>query len=73
MFWARTLNWYVVSGSKVSTSSQLGPGGTDKDNQSWGPNCARFILAKREREDGDKGVGGSHWREEWHTVLREKG
>lgn len=55
LFWARTLNWYAVSGSRVSTSSQLGPGGTDRDSQSWGPNCARFILAKAKRERRQEG------------------
>lgn len=57
LFWARTLNWYAVSGSRASTSNQLGPGGTGKDSQSWGPNCARFILAKRKREDRGQGGG----------------
>lgn len=55
LFWARTLNWYAVSGSRASTSNQLGPGGTGKDSQSWGPNCARFILAKRNRKDRGQG------------------
>ena len=65
LFWARTLNWYAVSGSRASTSSQLGPGGTGRDSQSWGPNCARFILPERERI-GDKGVG-------WVTLETQEG
>lgn len=50
LFCARTLNWYVVSGSKPDTSIQSWPPGTAVETQSCGPKRSLFIL----QESGDK-------------------
>ncbi|TNN76636.1 hypothetical protein EYF80_013088 [Liparis tanakae] len=44
LFWARMLNWYVVSGSKPGTTIQSWPPGTGLESQSCGPKRSLFSL-----------------------------
>ena len=50
LFWARTLNWYVVSGSKPGTTIQSWPPGTGMESQSCGPKCSLFSLHRSQDE-----------------------
>lgn len=50
LFWARTLNWYVVSGSKLGTTIQSWPPGTGMESQSCGPKCSLFSLHRSQDE-----------------------
>lgn len=50
LFWARTLNWYVVSGSKPGTTIQSWPPGTGMESQSYGPKRSLFSLHRSHDE-----------------------
>lgn len=55
LFWARMLNWYVVSGSKLGTTIQSWPPDTGMESQSCGPKRSLFSL---DRSQGSQEVSG---------------
>lgn len=61
LFWAKTLNWYVVSGSKPGTTIHSWPPGTGIETQSCGPKCSLFTL-----------IGCQTWEVNRHTEHVKK-